>query len=489
MKKTSIIYLITFLLISLPLYAQDQVTDKSEETVSVIPSKISYQGVLTDNNGIPLNEPHNLTFRLYTSSTGGIYIWEDTQLNVPVNNGIFNVYLGSDTSLNDLAFDVPYWLEITVNGTTLTPRIELSSSAYSFNTSRIQGNLVSSDSPSNEQVLKWNGYQWAPGPDNSGGPPSGNAGGDLTGTYPDPTIADNVITSNKILNGTITTDDLNFMPLTNPFQGTLVVNGGIDVDSIDVGSGRITAKEFFSRRSYLGMLSNSGVWIDIDHDNNGNEGFTISSENENKTYISIREDQNGSERISINTAAMYGSYPIYIAGDTRIAGNLSISGNISKGTGSFEIDHPLDPENKILRHSFVESPDMMNVYNGNITTDASGYANVQLPDYFEALNKDFRYQLTVVGQFAQAIVSQEIQNKLFTIQTDKPNVKVSWQVTGIRKDPWAEKNLIVVEEQKSAETKGYYLNPEAYNLPKTRSLEWALHPETMMQIEEKSGEE
>src|SRR5262249_35543573 len=75
-------------------------------------------------------------------------------------------------------------------------------------------------------------------------------------------------------------------------------------------------------------------------------------------------------------------------------GDVSVSGNLSKGGGSFKIDHPLDPENKYLYHSFVESPDMMNVYNGNVVTDASGDAFVEMPEYFEALNKDFRYQLT-----------------------------------------------------------------------------------------------
>lgn len=78
---------------------------------------------------------------------------------------------------------------------------------------------------------------------------------------------------------------------------------------------------------------------------------------------------------------------------------------------------------------------MLNIYNGNITTDANGDATVVLPAYFEALNRDFRYQLTVIGQFAQAIVQDEIQANHFTIKTDKPGVKVSWQVTGIRQDP------------------------------------------------------
>jgi len=141
-------------------------------------------------------------------------------------------------------------------------------------------------------------------------------------------------------------------------------------------------------------------------------------------------------------------------------GRVLITGSLSKGGGGFAIDHPLDPETKYLRHSFVESPDMLNVYNGNITTDAKGEAHVSLPHYFEALNQDFRYQLTVIGQFAQAIVSREIVDNGFSIKTDQPKVKVSWQVTGIRRDPWASANRIAVEEEKAAEDKGRYLHPE-----------------------------
>ncbi|HOU02856.1 MAG TPA: hypothetical protein PLL94_12665 [Bacteroidales bacterium] len=151
-------------------------------------------------------------------------------------------------------------------------------------------------------------------------------------------------------------------------------------------------------------------------------------------------------------------------------GNVKVTGTLSKGGGSFEIDHPLDPANKILRHSFVESPDMMNVYNGNIRTDANGIAEVILPEYFEALNTDFRYQLTVIGEFAQAIIAEKISDNRFAIRTDKPGVEVSWQVTGIRKDPWAAENRIVVEEKKNQNLQGHYLYPELYDKPENRSI-------------------
>jgi trimeric autotransporter adhesin len=171
----------------------------------------------------------------------------------------------------------------------------------------------------------------------------------------------------------------------------------------------------------------------------------------------------------------YGIYGTVGAGTTNYAGyfegNVNVTGTISKGGGSFKIDHPLDPENKYLYHSFVESPDMMNIYNGNVITDVSGYATVSLPDWFDALNKDFRYQLTVIGDFAQAIIAREVQGNQFVIRTDKPNVKVSWQVTGIRKDAFADKYRIPVEEEKLVEEKGKYIHPEAFGLSRSLGID------------------
>ena len=132
-----------------------------------------------------------------------------------------------------------------------------------------------------------------------------------------------------------------------------------------------------------------------------------------------------------------------------------MTGNLSKGGGSFKIDHPLDPANKYLYHSFVESPDMMDVYNGIVTTDQHGLATIVLPDYFQTLNRDFRYQLTVLGQFAQAIVISEIRDNRFTIKTNKRSVRVSWQVTGIRQDAFANAHRIPVEVDKPLAEQGH----------------------------------
>ena len=176
---------------------------------------------------------------------------------------------------------------------------------------------------------------------------------------------------------------------------------------------------------------------------------------------------------------------VQIASFASSSGNLSVAGTLSKGGGSFKIDHPLDPENKYLYHSFVESPDMMNIYNGNVTTDEKGEAAVTLPDYFEALNRDFRYQLTVIGTFAQAIVADEIKGNRFVIRTSAPGVKVSWQVTGIRQDAFANRNRIPVEESKPAVERGHYLHPEAFNQQEEKSVDWARHPERMQQLKQR----
>jgi hypothetical protein len=164
-----------------------------------------------------------------------------------------------------------------------------------------------------------------------------------------------------------------------------------------------------------------------------------------------------------------------------LEGNVDVDGNLSKAGGSFKIDHPLDPANKYLYHSFVESPDMKNIYDGNVTTDVSGLATVTLPDWFEALNRDFRYQLTVIGQFAQAIVGSEVSNHQFTIKTDKPNVKVSWQVTGIRQDAWANAHRIPVEVSKAPADQGLYLHPELFGAPAEKSIALAHHPIVKLQ--------
>ncbi|USO00157.1 MAG: hypothetical protein H6810_05705 [Phycisphaeraceae bacterium] len=152
------------------------------------------------------------------------------------------------------------------------------------------------------------------------------------------------------------------------------------------------------------------------------------------------------------------------------AGDVVVTGTLSKGGGTFRIDHPLDPENEYLSHSFVESPEMKNVYDGVVTLDSDGKAAVTMPDYFGALNTEFRYQLTCIGGYAPVYVETEIEGGVFAIAGGKPGLKVSWQVTGVRQDPWALANPVKVEEEKSDVDKGLYLHPAAYGLPPERGI-------------------
>jgi trimeric autotransporter adhesin len=165
-------------------------------------------------------------------------------------------------------------------------------------------------------------------------------------------------------------------------------------------------------------------------------------------------------------------------------GDVHVNGDVSNESVHSKIDHPLDPANKYLVHSSVESPDMMNIYNGNVITDANGDAVIPLPEWFETLNRDFRYQLTTIGQPAQAWIASKIANHSFTIKTDKPNVEISWQVTGIRQDPWANAHRIPVELEKNARERGHYLHPEIYGAPEEMSIEWARHPDMMKRLKE-----
>jgi hypothetical protein len=193
-----------------------------------------------------------------------------------------------------------------------------------------------------------------------------------------------------------------------------------------------------------------------------NNGYAIwgLSVNGGAVYGNALGNGDGVHGESLHGDGVNGSSGDGFAGN--FSGDIYVSGSCIGCLGPDKMDHPVDPANKYLYHSAVESPDMMNVYNGNITTDAKGEALVTLPDYFQALNRDFRYQLTVIGQFAQAIVSSKIVDNHFTIKTDKPNVEVSWQVTSIRNDPYTQAHPLQVEVDKSPDERGKYLHPTEY---------------------------
>lgn len=149
-------------------------------------------------------------------------------------------------------------------------------------------------------------------------------------------------------------------------------------------------------------------------------------------------------------------------------GALQVTGN-----KMFRIDHPFDPENKYLQHYCSEGPEPLNVYRGNVVTDARGYATIALPDYFEEINRDPSYQLTVIDRsddFILAKVIAETKDNAFTIRTSKSNVRVSWRVEGVRNDRYVRHYGAPVEVDKTDKDRGTYQHPELYGLPKERGF-------------------
>ena len=219
-----------------------------------------------------------------------------------------------------------------------------------------------------------------------------------------------------------------------------------------------------------------GFQADFDSNQNGGTGLTVFGGEGDLNNSSTT----GGEGLIVNPGC--GGAGCAIA--ATFTGSVQIDGLLNGSTPEVvQIDHPLDAANKYLVHSSVQSSEMMNLYTGNVTTDGTGLATVQLPDWFEAANADFRYQLTPIGQFAQAIVNSEVAGHQFGIKTDKPNVKVSWQITAVRQDAYAKAHPLVVEPAKNARERGHYIHPELYGASEAQNIEWARHPAMMRRLQ------
>jgi hypothetical protein len=355
------------------------------------------------------------------------------------------------------------------------------------------------------------------------GPATGAAGGDLAGSYPNPSIASGAIAAGKLADGAVTGPKLN-LPLSlsgsfaSPFltiagnstgsgygaQDALLSATETGVTSVGPSIRGETQSQFsnFGTAGVMGVSSGTGgfgVFGYASHATGNGPGVIALSDGNGNGLTANSSNGNGVEATtdSGSDAGVYGWAPSFVTNGTGVrassfgtnsvalranaggagakaaifTGDVQVIGTLSKSAGTFKIDDPVDPAKKYLSHSFVESPDMKNIYDGIVVTDGNGFATVTMPDWFDALNDNFRYQLTVLGRsFARAIVWKELANRTLTIRTDEPGTKVSWQVTGIRHDAYANAHRTPVEQDKTGTDRGRCLSPELFGQPASKAI-------------------
>jgi hypothetical protein len=533
--------------------------DRSIETT------VWFQGFLADySTGEPVdNETYEIVANIYSAASGGVWHWgPETHGAVPISDGWFSIELGSVIGGLPAFDDPPYYLDLTIDGETLDPRLKLASVPSAFqsaaadepdedwsfsgsNIYRTTGSVgIGTTTPSSDLDvagrIETQAFRLTASPGsghvltsdsvgNASWQPAGY--GDLLPFYGD--YSGNDIAFFVEHSGTADYD-AGFFTITNPastgsaidarsagsapvlevIQVTENPGGGnaayfhVERPSNDehvvfthsVGTGPAyyggtegpVAAQFCARDAEDGAVVDAqytgppdnwdgigvyGAFIPNDYYGigggfvGGYEGcFGYVQPTGSSSYYGVEGVVNG------GTGTNYGVYGNAMGSGLNYAGyfqgNTHVNGTLTKAAGSFKIDHPLDPEGKYLYHSFVESPDMKNVYDGVALLDDSGEAWIELPEWFDALNSDFRYQLTCIGSHAPVYIADEISGNRFMIAGGKPGMKVSWQVTGIRQDRYAQEHRIPVEEDKPPNDMGKYLHPELYGASKELSVSY-----------------
>jgi hypothetical protein len=504
-----------------------------------IPRELSYQGLLTDDSGRPLiNAPVSLVFRIYDAPSGGNQLWSESQVTSTGATGVISVVLGS-TSPIDCDLGEPLWVELVVDGNTVSPRSKLTPSLYSLNASdaeRLAGLEAGSYSLDGhnhderyytESELKIsdgsgpnsgvNRVSW----DNLVDVPSGFADGvddgGTGGTGAWSVSGDDVYRQSGNVGVGIATPDWSLDVRSHLLYGLHVESDHLSApDNTHVIHGEYTGDAQIP--DGVGVFGRSvpgdgyGIGGVFKGGYIGVQGSVYPTGNDN--YISIF----GSTKSTVTVGTTYGSYGEarkgatsygaygfaydapsnygvrgFAYGGTRgygiygsasgassenwagwFDGDVNVTGTVYGATTGFIIDHPLDPEREYLCHTAVQSSEMKNVYDGLVWLDGDGEAWVQLPEWFEALNGDFRYQLTPIGAPAPGLyVADTIENGRFRIAGGPPEIQVSWMVTGIRHDAYAITHSIEPERAKAASDEGKYLHPELFGRSQERGVGYA----------------
>ncbi|MBU0495634.1 MAG: hypothetical protein KKA73_18495 [Chloroflexi bacterium] len=419
---------------------------------------IPYPGRLADAAGQPVVDgAYDLAFALYAAETGGEPVWSEVQEGVMVQGGAFSASLGGMTSLPTEALTGgERWLAVGVRGpgeadfTALTPRQQLSAA------------LPAPDSASTGLACPhdhW-GETWS----GSGTGLSLNVTGvGGTGIFAQTSSGGTgVYGSSPSGNGVYGNSTTGYGVYGSSTGGTGVHGETTDTTGNTAGVwGQIASSGTYAR-AVVGYATNTtGVNYGVWGQSESSLGYGVKGIS---PYMGVWGESTSATGTGVYGKNSSGGWAGYFNG------NVHVNGTLTKSAGGFQIDHPLDPANQYLTHSFVESPDMKNVYDGVATLDANGEAVVTLPAWFDVLNRDFRYQLTCIGGYAPVYIVEEIQDNQFKIAGGQPGLKVSWQVTGIRQDPWANEHRILVEEDKSPDDRGNYLYPQGYGQPGTMQI-------------------
>lgn len=410
-------------------------------------SGFTYQGQLKDG-GNPANGQYDFQFKLYDASSGGVQVGSTlTVLNQMVSTGLLTVMLDFGTTSYQ---GQGRWLEIAVRTagggtyTTLSPRQALTATPYAAS---VRPNAVITGTGNVLSAISNTGSQQGAGVYgvNTGSNGVGvlgeaNNGGTAMGVWGSSTIGVGVFGSSSSSVGVAGLSDSSY--------GVQ----GISSSSVGVhGSSSSGFGVYGSSSSNWAIKGNgvSGVW-----------GVATAS---NGTGVS--GDATGGVGVhGVATTGWAGWFD----------GNVNVTGSCcAAGMGTFKIDHPTDPQGKYLMQAAMQSPDLKTIYDGNVILDGKGEAVVELPDYFEALNRDFRYQFAPIGSpMPNLYIAAKVKNNHFKIAGGKPGGEVSWQVTGIRHDPFAEAHPIQVEVEKSADEQGKYLHPTEYGQPESMGIDY-----------------
>jgi len=413
------------------------------------PEKMSYQAVVRDgSDALVVSSTVGMQISILQTTSSGTAVYVETQTPTTNANGLVSIEVGSGS---------------VVSGDFTT--IDWSSDSYFIKTDVDPTGGTSYTISGASQLLS---VPYALFAKNSGG--VAGAEWNTNGNN-----INNTNTGSVVVGSNVTNSNLNFLVTNNIAPKAAIGNQGAfnNINSGELHFAEDTnygASECGIKFQHNGALNNLYLMGGCPTPDTivrfNRSGFT----NIRQLRIGTSYNSNAINRLSVDGDSDFTGTAAF-TGNVTITGDLNVTGNIAKGGGTFKIDHPLDPKNKYLVHSFVESPDMMNIYSGNATTDANGYVTVTLPKYFEAANKDFRYQLTTIGTFSQAIIKEKVSGNKFVIQTSTPNVEVSWQITAVRADKYATENRIVPEKEK--EFKGTYLHPELYGASTEQSETYA----------------